>query len=102
MLSWAGSTVWRRELGVCVVDGVRDVGAGDAVGAELSVQVGYLVSQLTVFVVEFANAFVRECQALPQRGVGAALGLGRCRLGRLRYGGQSAELVAQLGLGIEP
>ena len=34
MLSWAGSTFWQRELGVCFVDGVRDVGAGDAVGAE--------------------------------------------------------------------
>ena len=101
VISRAGSTVWRRELGVCVVDGVRDVGVGDAVGAELSVQVGDLVSQLTVFVVEFANALVREGEALPQRGVGAALGSGRCRLGRLRYG-QSAELVAQLGLGIEP
>jgi transposase len=97
-----GIDFWRRELGVCVVDGVRDVGAGDAVGAELSVQDCYLVSQLTVLVVEFANAFVRECEALPQRGVGAALDSGRCRLGRLRYGGQSAELVAQFGLGIEP
>ena len=94
MLSWAGSTVWGCELGVCVVYGVRDVGAGDAGGAELSVQECYLVSQLTVFVVEFANAFVREGEALPQRGVGAALGSGSCRLGRLRYGGQSAELVA--------
>ena len=94
MLSWAGSTVWGCELGVCVVYGIRDVGAGDAGGAELSVQECYLVSQLTVFVVEFANALVREGEALPQRGVGAALDSGSCRLGRLRYGGQSAELVA--------
>ena len=84
------------------MDGVRDLGVGDAVGAELSVQECDLVPQLTVFVVEFANAFVRECEALPQRGVGPALDSGRCRLGRLRYGGQSAELVAQFGLGIEP
>ena len=84
------------------MDGVRDVGAGDAVGAELSVQECDLVPQLTVFVVEFANAFVRECEALPQRGVGPALDSGRCRLGRLRDGGQSAELIAQFGLGIEP
>jgi hypothetical protein len=48
------------------VDGVRDVGVGDAVGAELSVQECDLIPQLTVFVVEFANAFVRECEALPQ------------------------------------
>ncbi len=47
MLSWAGSTVWRCELGVCVVDGVRDVGVGDAVGAELSVQECYLVPNPT-------------------------------------------------------
>ena len=66
MLSWAGLTVWRRELGVCVVDGVRDVGAGDAVGAELSVQECDLVAQLSVFVVEFADTLVRECEALPQ------------------------------------
>ena len=69
MLSWAGSTGWGCELGVCVVYGVRDVGAGDAGGAELSVQECYLVSQLTVFVVEFANALVREGEALPQRGM---------------------------------
>ncbi len=79
-----GSTVWWRELGVCVVDGVRDVGAGDAVGAELSVQECDLVPQLTVFVVEFADAFVCESEALPQRGVGAALGSGGCRLGLSR------------------
>ena len=76
------------------MDGVRDVGAGDAVGAELSVQECDLVLQLTVFVVEFADAFVCEGEALAPRGVGAALDSGRCRLGRLRYGGQSAELVA--------
>ena len=51
------------------MDGVRDVGAGDAGGAELYVQECYLVSQLTVFVVEFANALVREGEALPQRGM---------------------------------
>ena len=92
-----------RELGVCVVDGVRDVGGSDAIGAELSVQERDLVAQLAGFVVEFADAFVCECEALAQGGVGAALDSGRwCRLGRLRYGGQSAELVAQFGLGIEP
>ena len=101
-LSWAGPTVWRRELRGYVVDGVRDVGAGDAVGAELSVQECDPVPQLTVFVVEFANAFVGECEALPQRGVGCTLDSRRCRLGRLRYGGQSAELAAQFGLGVEP
>ena len=84
------------------MDGVRDVGAGDAVGAELSVQECDLVPQLMVFVVEFADAFVCECEALAQGGVGAALDSGGCRLGRLRYGGQSAELVAQFGLGIQP
>jgi len=66
MLSWAGSTVWGCELGVCVVDGVRDVGAGDAGGAELSVQECYLVSQLTVFVVESrmrSCARVRRCRS---------------------------------------
>ena len=84
------------------MDGVRDVGVGDAVGAELSVQVGDLVSELTVFVVEFADAFVRECEALPQRGVGAALGSGRLPISAVSGYGQSAELVAQLGLGIEP
>ncbi|EUA15084.1 hypothetical protein I546_1095 [Mycobacterium kansasii 732] len=50
------------------MDGVRDVGGGDAVDAELSVQERDLVPQLTVFVLEFANAFVGECEALPQRG----------------------------------
>ena len=54
------------------------------------------------FVVEFADAFVCECEALAQRGVGAALDSGGCRLGRLRYGGQSAELVAEFGLGVAP
>jgi hypothetical protein len=48
------------------LDGVRDVGAGDAVGAELSVQECDLVPQLMVFVVEFADAFVCECEALAQ------------------------------------
>jgi hypothetical protein len=76
------------------VDGVRDVGAGDAVGAELSVQECDLVPQLLVCVVEFADAFVRECEALAQGGVGPALDSGRCRPGRLRYGGQPAELFA--------
>ena len=84
------------------MDSVRDVGAGDAVGAELSVQECDLVPQLMVFVVEFADAFVGEGEALPQGGVGAALVSGGCRLGRLRYGGQCAELVAQFGLGIQP
>ncbi len=84
------------------MDGVRDAGASDAVGAEFSAQKCDLVPQLTVFVVEFANAFVCECEALPQRGVGSAPDLGRCRLGCLGYGGQSAELVAQFGLGVEP
>ena len=102
MLSWARPTVWPRELGVCVVDGVRDVGGSDAIGAELSVQERDLVPQLTVFVVEFADAFVCECEALAQRGVGPALDPGRCRRRRLRYGGQPAELVAQFGLGIQP
>ena len=37
------------------MDGVRDVSAGDAVGAELSVQECDLVPQLMVFVVEFAE-----------------------------------------------
>ena len=58
------------------MDGVRDVGAGDAVGAELSVQECDLVPQLMVLVVEFADAFVRECEALAQGGVGAALDSG--------------------------
>jgi len=84
------------------MDGVRDVGAGDAVGAQLSVQECDLVPQLTVFVVEFADALVCECEALAQGGVGSALDSGRCRLGRLRYGGQAAELVTQFGLGVEP
>ena len=58
---------------------------------------------VTVVVVEFADAFVGEGEALPQGGVGAALDSGRWwRPGRLRYGGQPAELVAQFGLGIEP
>lgn len=83
------------------MDSVRDVGVSDAVGAELSVQECDLVPQLAVFVVEFANAFVCECEAFPQRGVGSALDWGRCGLGRLGYGGQSAELVAQFGLGVE-
>ena len=64
--SRAGSTVWRRELCVCVVDDVRDVGAGDAVGAELSVQECDLVPQLTVFVVESrmcSCASVRRCRS---------------------------------------
>ena len=84
------------------MDGVRDVGAGDAVGAELSVQECDLVPQLMVFVAEFADAFVCECEALAQRGVGPALDPGRYRRRRLRYGGQPAELVAQFGLGIQP
>lgn len=63
-----------------------------------------MVPQLAGFVVEFANAFVCECEALAQRGVGPGLDPGRCRRRRLRYGygGQPAELVAQFGLGIEP
>jgi hypothetical protein len=36
--SFVALTVLHRELGVCVVDGVRDVGGTDAVGAELSLQ----------------------------------------------------------------
>ena len=45
---------------------------------------------------------VLEIDRAQERGVGAALDSGGCRLGRLRYGGQSAELVAQFGLGIQP
>ena len=94
MLSWAGSTVWRRELGVCVVDGVRDVGVGDAVGAELSVQVGDLVSQLTVFVVEFANAF---CLMLPG---GEQLGESRLFAREHLFGptGQAAQRIVKFAL----
>ena len=46
--------------------------------------------------------FVCECEAFPQRGVGSALDCSRRGLGRLGYGGQSAELVTQFGLGVEP
>ena len=63
MLSWANSPVWRREQAVCVVDGVRDVSA-DSGGAEFSVEVGDLVSQSTVLIVEFADAFVGEGESL--------------------------------------
>src|SRR4029078_8166263 len=101
-LSWARPAVWPRELGVCVVDGVRDVGGSDAIGAELSVQERDLVAPLAGFVVAFADASVCECEALAQRGVGPALDPGRYRRRRLRYGGQPAELVAQFGLGIQP
>ena len=55
---------WQRDQGVCVVDGVRDGGVGDAVGAELAVWVGDLIGELTVLVVEFANAFVCEGEPL--------------------------------------
>ena len=47
------------------MDGVRDGGVGDAVGAELAVWVGDLIAEWTVLVVEFANAFV--CEGEPCR-----------------------------------
>lgn len=56
--------VWPCDHGACVVDSVRDGRADDAVGAELAVQMCDLVPQLTVLVVEFADAFVRQGQAL--------------------------------------
>lgn len=78
------------------MDGVRNVGAGDAVGAELSVQERDLVPQLTVFVVEFANAFVCECEALPQRGAGSALDSGRYHgLGKVAFHQFSSSLTGR-------
>ena len=53
MLSRVGSVVWQPDQVVLVVDGVCDGGAGRRVRAELAVQLGYLVVQATVFVVEF-------------------------------------------------
>ena len=44
-------------------------------GAELAVQLGYLVAQAPVVVVEFSDAGVGEFEPLPQGRVGAALGL---------------------------
>jgi len=46
------------------VDSVRDGCADDAVGAALAMQMCDLAPQLTVLVVEFADAFVRQGQAL--------------------------------------
>jgi hypothetical protein len=46
MLSWAGSRVWRCELGFCVVDSVCDVDVADAGSAQLAVQSRDLVAQL--------------------------------------------------------
>jgi hypothetical protein len=69
-LSRVGSVVRQPEQGICVLDGGRDVGSADAGGTELSVQVGDLVTELTIVVVEFTDAFVGEGEALPKRGLG--------------------------------
>jgi hypothetical protein len=47
------------------VDGVFDGAVCEAGGAELPVQVGDLIAELTVLVVEFADAFVGEGKPLP-------------------------------------
>lgn len=47
------------------MDGVFDVCADEAGSAELAVELGYLVTVVTVLVVEFTHAGVREGQSLP-------------------------------------
>jgi hypothetical protein len=57
---------------------------------------------LTVLVVEFADALVRESEALPQRCDGSAFGSAVRVGGGLWICGEPADVVAELGLGVEP
>ena len=94
MLSWVGSVVWQRDQVALVVDGVCDGWPVSAGGAELAVQLGYLVAQATVVVVEFSDAGVGEFEPLPQGRVGAALGLVDHRRACRALVGELADLVA--------
>ena len=60
----------------------------------MAVQLGYLVLQATVFVVEFTDAGVGEGEPLPQGCVGAALGLVDYRRACRALVNELADLVA--------
>ena len=65
-------------------------------------KVGELVVELAVLVVEFADALVRESEALLQRCDGSAFGAAVRVGGGLWIYGEPANVVAELGLGVEP